>query len=253
MKALKYFLIFIFIGVINLNAYFQKPLYIPFKDGEKFIYEVSWIGIVAGTVSFEVKNDYLDSTPLYHLFVKAQTGKFFSHFFTVRDYIESYFTKDKFLTVYFRKNLREGKYRKVQKVKYDLENRYFILREGKQSYTKIKEGKFPKGARDPITALYYVRTLPFEKGKIINVIAHADGKIYPLKIKIHGIEYVSTRLGEFRTWKIEPLPTFEGRIFKISKSRLRIWVTDDEKRIPVLIKADVKIGNIKAELIQIQY
>ena len=40
-----------------------------------------------------------------------------------------------------------------------------------------------------------------------------------------------------------------GRIFK-EKESLTLWVSDDDNKIPLVIKADLMIGSLKATLIQ---
>ena len=63
---------------------------------------------------------------------------------------------------------------------------------------------------------------------------------------IHKRETIKTDLGTFKTVKVEPVLDGDG-IFN-SSGRIFIWFTDDEKRLPVLMQCEIKLGSIKAEL-----
>ena len=49
---------------------------------------------------------------------------------------------------------------------------------------------------------------------------------------------------------VEPVVQGEG-LFK-SKGRLRVWLTDDDRKIPVQMKTEVLVGDITTELIKIK-
>ena len=65
-----------------------------------------------------------------------------------------------------------------------------------------------------------------------------------------GREQVETPAGTFKCVAIEPILK-AGGIFK-NKGRLVIWLTDDERRMPVLMKSKVAIGSISVVLQEFQ-
>jgi hypothetical protein len=67
------------------------------------------------------------------------------------------------------------------------------------------------------------------------------------EVQILRREVVETPLGRFKTVVIKPLLKSEG-VFTLSGD-VFIWLTDDERRIPILIKSKVKIGSITATLV----
>jgi hypothetical protein len=75
---------------------------------------------------------------------------------------------------------------------------------------------------------------------------HASKKSLPLEVKIIGRERVETPAGTFNCVAIEPRLK-AGGIFK-NKGRLVIWITDDERRMPVLMKSQVAVGSISVVL-----
>jgi hypothetical protein len=58
---------------------------------------------------------------------------------------------------------------------------------------------------------------------------------------------IKTRLGRFKTVVIKPMLKSEG-VFDRTGDML-IWLTDDERRIPILMKSKVRIGSITATLV----
>jgi hypothetical protein len=59
--------------------------------------------------------------------------------------------------------------------------------------------------------------------------------------------------GSFDTWLIEPDIKDVGGVFEKSKNaKIQIWITNDERRIPVLLRSKVIVGSFYAELIKIE-
>ena len=71
-------------------------------------------------------------------------------------------------------------------------------------------------------------------------------KTYPLDVRYLGKETIEVPAGEFRCIKVEPLVQ-EGGLFK-SEGSIVVWMTDDERRMPVKVKTKVIIGSIDADL-----
>ena len=77
---------------------------------------------------------------------------------------------------------------------------------------------------------------------IVNV-----NKQYPLKVVVHGKERVKTKAGTFDCIIVEPMISGES-IFVVKGKSLKVWLTDDEYRLPVKMEVEVFIGSVKAEL-----
>jgi hypothetical protein len=63
-----------------------------------------------------------------------------------------------------------------------------------------------------------------------------------------GKEIVKTKFGKVKSLKFRPMVQ-TGRVFKKQES-LTIWISDDENKIPLLIKADLAVGSLRADLDQ---
>ena len=71
-------------------------------------------------------------------------------------------------------------------------------------------------------------------------------KLYHTEVQILRKEKVSVPAGEFNTIVIKPLLKSEG-IF-VRKGDMYIWLTDDERKLPVIVKSKIKVGHFTAKL-----
>ena len=101
-----------------------------------------------------------------------------------------------------------------------------------------------------LSSFYYVRTVPLKVKKAFDIDNYGDGKLYPLKVLVHKKMRVEVPAGVFDCIVVEPVIRGEG-IFN-QKGRMAIWLTDDERRIPVLMKSKVLIGSIDVRLKSIE-
>ncbi len=105
--------------------------------------------------------------------------------------------------------------------------------------------------QDMLSAFYYLRNLDLDKIKIGDEIAidlFFDSEMYPFKLKFLKNEIIKTKFGKIKTWKIRPIVQ-KGRVFEENES-LTIWITDDDNKIPIRIKAALAVGSLKADLIE---
>jgi hypothetical protein len=214
------------------------------RVGERLTFSVRYGFIRAGVASLEIAGiEEIDDRPCYHVISRAKSNSFFDRVFKVRDTVESWMDADFLFSRRFRKKLREGGYRNETIVQMDQENRLAVYQDG-----RIFE--FAAGAHDPLSAFYYVRTLELEPGKQIWLESHADRKNYPLEVTVHRREEVDTPAGKFQCLVLEPTLRTPG-LFK-HEGKLTIWLTDDERKMPVLMKSKVAIGSITVILTDYQ-
>ena len=178
---------------------------------------------------------------VYLLLARAESNAFFSRFYKVRERIESYWDRRGLYSRRYVEDRREGKFRQQSDIVFDPVRNEAIYSDGRI---------FPVPARvqDALSAFYYFRTQALPLGGSIVFHYHASRKSQPLQVRVLGRERVSTPAGTFDCVGIEPILK-AGGIFK-SSGRLVIWVTDDERRMPVLMKSKVAIGSISVVLVE---
>jgi len=212
---------------------------LAFGVGERFEFEVKYGFISAGTASMEVVRlvEY-QGRPCYQLVTEARSNSFFSSFYRVEDRVESIMDATGLFPWRFQKNLREGSYRSDRQ--YELDQRqHLVVYKG----DTIEIAPF---AQDALSTLFYVRSQPLEIGRSFYVDNFIDGKKYHLEVRVLERETITVEAGTFDCFVVEPITQSVG-LFK-HEGQLKVWLTADRLRMPVLMKSKVVIGSIAVEL-----
>jgi len=212
---------------------------IAFGVGERLHFDIGYGFINAGYASMEVKElvEY-NGRPCYQLVTTANSNKFFSSFYRVEDKAESIVDAEGIFSWYFEKNLKEGKYRANRS--------YAIDQVNNVAFYKGDTIEVAPFVQDALSILYYARTQDLTVGKSFYIENFTDGKNYPLEVKVVQKETVKVKAGTFDCLVLEPLMRASG-IFK-HEGRLKVWLTDDRLKMPVLMKTKILVGSISAEL-----
>ncbi len=214
---------------------------LPFGVGEVLTFSVRYSGIKAGMATMSVKDTLdCDGTTCFRFVSVAKSTMPFSLFFEVCDSVESWAECSSLLSRRYEKRLLEGSYRKNEIVVFDHHEKVAI-------YPNDRRVELADSTRDVLAALYYVRTLKLEVGKRVFVMNHADRKNYPLEVRVLKKERVRTPAGTFDCLVVEPILKATG-IFE-QKGKLTVWLTDDDRRIPVMMKSKIIIGSVEAVLV----
>jgi len=212
-----------------------------FGVGERLEFSVGYGMIKAGTAVMEIPEIVkFAGKKCYHIISTAQSNKFFSVFFKVDDKVESLMDVHELYSLRFDKYLREGKFKADISTLFDQENHLAIYHNSQDTFS------VPAYVQDVLSAFYFVRTQDLKVGQSIFVDNHADKKNYPLEVKVLRKEKVKVPAGSFDCVVVEPILRASG-IFQ-QKGSLTVWLTDDEIKMPVLMKSKVVIGSISTEL-----
>ncbi len=218
---------------------FMDPQFVPFDEGELLIFAIQYGLIYAGDATLEVRNvATLESGKAYHIISTARTNRAFDKIFKVRDRHDSFMHYEHLYSLSFEKHLREGKFKRDEKVVFDQKRHMAIYPD--------REVPIPPNTQDFLSALYYGRTLMLEPGQAIAMANHTGGKNYPIFIKVLRRERVTVPAGTFDCLVIEPVLQTSS-IFE-SKGKLTIWLTDDKLKMPVMLRSKVVIGAFEAVL-----
>jgi hypothetical protein len=180
----------------------------------------------------------------------ARSNSFVDIFFKVRDRIDSYADAGMNHSLYYKKDQKEGKTRRNIRVDFDWE-------ENKSTYvnfdTEPKVISLMPRTFDPLAIFYYSRLLDFEKVKEFE---HplTDGEKNMIGImRVIGEETINVPAGTYETLVLQPdLKNVEGVFSKDPKSRIKLWVTNDERRLLVQMKSKAKVGSFVAELVAVE-
>lgn len=208
-----------------------------YATGETLDFDLSWTRISGGSARMTIAPIGAGRLRITSI---GKSGTFFSRFFKVRDEIESIVDRDDFSTLEYHKILDERGRHKHELTVVD-ERKSVALRKGKAIGV-------PHPVFDPLSLIYYIRSLDLATGKTHEFTIIADGKVYTVQTRVITRETITTPAGTFDTVVIEPKMESTASVFKDEQSRLLIWYSDDDRHLPVRIRSDVKIGSITATL-----
>ncbi len=226
--------------------------------GEKLVFEIKWGVVVAGEAVLEVPDLSEIEAGLankkkvwaYHFLATAKSNSFVDFFYKVRDRNDSWLDRDEWVTHRFEQHNQEGKYILEQTVDYDwVAKRFKNVEKVKGREPKLEEGDLTIPAVDTLSSLYLCRAKNLEVGKEYTFDVHS-GRNWPLVLKVIRKETIKVTAGKFECLLVEPFLRERGLFIQKGK-KMQVWLTADEKKMPVMMRAEIFIGHVSAELKQI--
>ena len=244
----RFFLLIVFLSVTCQVGFAQGFCDInnfAFQNGEqlkyKVYYNVSFMYIGAGEVTFSTALTTFRNHPAWHVVGKGRTFSSYDWVFKVRDQYESYIDTATMLPLHFIRDVHEGSYSKYNKVDFYHDKQAAVSRNG--TY------KIPACAQDVISAIYFARNIDFDKynkGDRIPFNMFLDDEVYNIYIRYMGKETVTTHYGTFHAIVFKPL-LIKGTIFE-GGEKMKVWVSDDLNRIPLRVNSPITVGSIKVDM-----
>jgi hypothetical protein len=220
--------------------------YVPneaFGFGERLEFRIGYKFITAGRAYFQIAPEpiYREGRPCYDIWFEVRSLESLDWLYRVRDRYRTVLDVAGIFPWEFEQHIREGNFHRDFSARFDQRNRKAITTEGTFDV--------PQYVHDIVSAFYYVRTLDlrsYSKGAIVQLQNFFDRQTHDLGVKIWGRQTVEVEAGTFRCIVVEPLIR-EGGLFK-SEGRILIWLSDDDRKIPVKVSTKIPIGSIDAEL-----
>lgn len=240
----KYFFLLLLFVTVSYDS--QNPE--AYDTGEWFKFRIHYGFINAGFATLEMQEALKNNKKVYHAIGKGYTVGMSRFFFKVDDTYESYFDKITNKPYQFVRKIDEGGYTKNQEGFFNQENRQVLVK----NYKNKTENTFvvTENVQDIISTFYFLRNHPnidkLKIGESVVVDMFFDDEVFKFKLKFVGREDIKTKFGIAPTMIFKPLVQ-SGRVFKEEES-LMVWISDDENKIPLRIKASLMVGSIKADL-----
>ncbi|MEO8664452.1 MAG: DUF3108 domain-containing protein [Ignavibacteria bacterium] len=259
MKSISTVTIFILLFVINVchsqdstNFEFRKIPQKAFKNGEKLTFEINFGFVTAGEAVMEIDPVFqiMNGRKCYDIRFFVNSTSSFDWVYKVKDFYRTYVDVEGLFPWRFEQHIKEGTYQRDFEAIFDQQNLKAKTYTGEKDPKKF-EGEFdiPRYVQDAMSAFYFGRTIDYSKMNVNDEMLLQNfykDQTFPLKIKYLGKETIEVPAGEFRCVKVEPLVQ-EGGLFK-SEGSIVIWMTDDDRKMPVKVKTKVLIGSIDADL-----
>ena len=228
-----------------LGSVFPVSLEAGPSVNKRFVYHIYWAGIKAGEAVLDFNSTPEGVTIRTH----ATSAPLISLFYTVDDIAESILYPDGYPKKFIVK-VQQGRHKrdkvtyferktdgKPQKIIY-----HNILDE------ETEEFFYDRQAHDPLSAFYEMTKRDLKIGQTAFIDIFDSKKLWNTEVKILRKERVVVPAGEFDTIVIKPVLKSEGIFPKTGD--ITIWATDDDKKLPVLLKSKAIIGHFSAMLVE---
>lgn len=223
------------------------------QSGEELTYRIyynwNFVWLSAGEVTFRVKEDGQQ----YHINASGDTYDSYEWFFEVHDRYDSWVDKNTLLPNYSERSVHEGGYKIFEKVAYNQANRNTsVWRAKKRGEKEEKTNHTVKNCvHDVLSIMYALRNIDLKSqgsGAKVPFQIFMDQEEFQLYFKYLGVHNQKKihNLGKYRVQEFEPT-LISGNVFK-EGTKMRVFATDDQNRIPLLIESPVSVGSVKVVL-----
>lgn len=217
---------------------------VPFRAGERLEYGVGYGPLPAGTMSVAVSSlTRYEGRPAYHIVFTAETNRAISFVYDLDTREESWFDAQRFHSLrYTKRAMEEGKER-TRDYRFDQERNLRIEPDGE---TKPASPR----AVDQVAFMYYLRLLPLKAGAKFVLNNAADPDDNPVTVRVLKKERVKVPAGTYETWVLDLDLTSDSGLFKKGGEN-RVWMTADDRKIPVKISSKIGLGSFQADLVSL--
>lgn len=107
--------------------------------------------------------------------------------------------------------------------------------------------EFSGQLQDVLSAIYFIRTQPLEVGKSFEMFIGDGGRVYKVPVNVVERKRMKTIFGRVSVVRVDPKLFGPGSLIDDEKGEMSIWLTDDNRRVPVggRIKTDYGTFDIK--------
>lgn len=231
--------------------------YVPnnsFSTSEVLTYRVHYGLINAAEAVMTVSDKYysINNRACYKIDIYGKTTGLFDLMVRVRDQWGAYVDTASIIPHKAYRYIEEGKYRKNEVIQFDHHRDVATVlnmdRENKDLKNKTIH-KVPENILDLVGGYYFLRTLDYSQyksGDIMSFPGFFDAKVYDLQIRFLGREEVKTKLGTFRSVVVAPM--LPDNDFFAKGNPVRVWISDDQNKVPLKIKAELTIGALEIDI-----
>ena len=221
----------------------------PFSPGETLTYDLSWQIFPAGEVVATLTKTAEGAKDAYEVKATGASRGFVSLLYTVHDEFSSVFDPRTVCSESISKKISEGRRRKDTRIVFDGARKLAILDErdlaAQGAPAKRAENAIPGCVQDVVSAFYFVRRQPLRVGEQIRLPINDGSKTSDVRLEVQALEKIRVPMGTQMAYRVEP--TVFGGLLK-RKGRMLVWFSDDERRLPLRIKAMISVGSITADL-----
>lgn len=215
---------------------------VPFAVGEELVFHAKFGGLPAGTARMRVDGiDTVRGKPAYHVMFTVDGG---IPFFHVHDRYESWMDVETLSSLRHEQHISEGRYHR--------DTRYEIMPE-RSEYQK-NDGTLQASVANPLddgSFIYAVRAAGIRVGETVSDDRYFIPDRNPVVLAGVREDTVKVGAGTFATTVVRP--TIKSRGIFSEGGEAQVWFTNDERRLPVLLKTHFSRFSLTLSLTSVSY
>ncbi|MCX5791121.1 MAG: DUF3108 domain-containing protein [Elusimicrobia bacterium] len=221
-----------------------------FVRGETLEYEIYWgvINVGRSFLRIEAAVD-IASRPAWHIISEAKSSSFLNTFYKVDDRNESWMDAGTLSSYGYYRKLSEGRYFINEWAIFDLPGKkFFGERMNRKREVSQFEGPLDHAVNDMLSAVFRVRTMKLQPDSRFEMEVNTK-KNWRITVKTGKVEKIETPYGKRKCIQVEPMAGEESLFVAKAGHRMLVWVSQDELKLPMVLKAEIFIGSVTAKLV----
>ena len=238
----------------------RTPL--PFERGEELVYQAEFSrallrGADVAEFRFKSTSEHFsrgaDDPVVLHLTGDVVSKGLFPRIagFKFHQHVESIADAEPFRVLHTSKVEEQGKRSRVLEAVFNHETRKAVWTERNPNPGSISID-FSEPIQDVLTVIYFLRTRTLNVGDTFDVPVSDAGRVFRLSVKAVERKELNTVLGKVKTIRVEPA-LFGDTALVRARGALSIWVTEDDRHLPVRAQLKVDVGTFDIKLKRVSY
>jgi hypothetical protein len=238
----------------------RTPL--PFERGEELVYQAELTrgllrGVDVAEFQFKSVSEQIargtDDALVLHLTGDVVSKGLFPRIagFKFHQHVESTADAEPFRVLRTDKVEEQGKRKRVLDAEYDHEKHKVIWRE-RSPNPQGGAFDFTEPIQDVLTVIYYLRTQKLEVGKSFEVPVTDAGRVFRMSVEAKEEKEIDTVLGKVKAMRVEPALFGDTSLVR-ARGQLSIWITEDDRHLPVRAQLKVDLGTFDIKLKRVTY
>ena len=233
-------------GIANSKINPSIPTY-RFPENFTFTYSVDWRLVTAGKATLRLDNVNGE----HHVVVDADSTGAVALLYHVHDRLETFYNPQTNCALSLIKHTEEGFRRVETKVRYDYSRKKAVVDEQnlRAKNQKHEENDIASCVSNTLAAVYYAGSQPLQVGTKFTFPSSDGGKTTDIEVTVEARESIKTPAGSFNTIRVAG-EALNGP--QKGKGKIWMWYSDDDRRIPVQMRARAFWGTMTFRLTQMQ-
>ena len=220
-------------------------LLVPFRVGERLEFRGGW-QFYDGAAILQlavIEHRAFFGRPAWHFQAQVTTLNPLRYIFILDDQFDSYGDAADLASRQYEAYLREQNKN---------ENRISRMNnEGEPAPAGGAAVRVPVGTRDPLSALYFLRSVDWARTPAVTMLVYDGKKLYELRARLgRTAEQMEVPAGKFNSARIDLRVYERGR--ELPQVRISLWLANDAGRTPVRVEAELPFGAVRAELSRVE-